>query len=154
METWNDFLDGLYERKNHNDLTEDGIEIIDFVKDLNVPFGLNIHKCLTNFDVVNNYSLLDYRPSDYGTKSMYRYLTDKRLRTLPDFYSNWFYASFPEIYIWATPGCDSRLETLELLETIIKQPDKFLTTRKTFNVEACMLLCKEYKKQNNDFETE
>lgn len=153
METWNDFLTVLQEGQNLNDLAPTGIDLIEFIQKLNIPFNLNFQKCIENFDAVKNYSILNYRAPNFGTSSITRILTEKQLGILPDHYSNWFFASFPDVYIWATPNTESKLETLEILETIVQNQDKYLINHSVFNTEAYLLLCTEYKKQNNSFET-
>ena len=153
MNNWNEYLDGLYEIQNRNELRPEGNEMIDLIKTLNIPFNLDVDKCLMNFDVITNYSIFDYREPNYGTESMYKVLTEKKFGMMVPHYSNWFISCFPDVYFWAQPSENSNLESLELIERIIKEQDKFLTEEEKFNPQAYLLLCNLYKKQMLAFET-
>lgn len=153
MTDWNEHLAGIYEIQNRNELTALGFETIDLIKSLNIPFNLDVNKCLENFCIITEQSLFDYREPNFGTTSMTRILTEKHFGTLSPHYSTWFIACFPDVYIWAQPGEHSNLESLELLESILTNQNKFLTKDDKFNSQAYLSLCNFYKAQMVVFET-
>lgn len=155
MNDWNEYLNGLYEIKNRNELVPEGFEMIEIIKLLNIPLDLDLNKCLENFDVVNNYSFLDYRESNYGTASMTNILTEKQLGLLSPHYSTWFIACFPDVYTWAHNANtdDSNSECLELLETFTKNTNLYFTKEPKLNSQAYLLLCNLYVKKMTSFET-
>ncbi|MGG9962739.1 hypothetical protein [Ferruginibacter sp. SUN106] len=152
MNEWNDYLKELYEIQKRNELSPEGLEMVEIVKKLSIPWDLDINKCLENFDIVTNYSFLDYRVPNYGTTSINKVLTEKYLGLLSPHYSTCFIACFPDVYTWAHDA-DNNLECLELLETFIKDKDLYITKDTKLNSQAYLLLCNLYIKQMSVFET-
>lgn len=155
MNEWNEYLSELCEIQNRNELSPDGLEMIEIVRELNIPFDLDMNKCLENFDIVTNYSFLDYRAPNYGTASMTTVLTEKQFELLSPHYSTWFISCFPDVYTWAHNANidDSNSECLELLETFLKNKDLYITKETKLNSQAYLLLCNLYLKKKPSFET-
>lgn len=155
MNNWNEYLNGLFEIQNRNDLRPEGHEMIEIIKLLNIPMNLDMNKCLENYDIISNYSLLDYRVPNYGTVSMTKVLTEKQFRLLSPHYSTWFIACFPDVYTWAhsANSADNNLECLELLETFINNKNLYITKESKLTLQAYTLLCNLYIKQMPVLET-
>ncbi len=154
MNEWNDYLNELCEIQNRNELSPEGLEMIEIGRLLSIPLDIDINKCLQNFDIVTNYSFLDYREPNYGTVSMTRVLTEKQLGLLSPHYSSSFIACFPDVYTWAHKAeSEDNLECLELLDIFIKNKDLYITKETKLNSQAYSLLCNLYIKQMSAFET-
>ena len=155
MDDWNGFLNKLYEIQNRNELGHQVSEMIEMTKNLNIPLGLDLKKCLENFDIVKNYSCFDYRAQNFGTESITTILTEKKLGLLSPHYSTWFIACFPDVYIWAhnANSTDNNFDCLTLLETFMKSKDLYFTKDAILNAQAYSSLCSLYIKQIPAFET-